>query len=134
MKRGKTDGKKSLAAVLAEFRFDLRPQTVRSSGGEAGTEAQTPKRGEKVITLPLLLICDRWRASGAEAEANRRLNCDFVSAALRRDLLLSEKKRKRGRIAGSRAVATIRETPPPHLSSARVVVVRSLCHMAPWLR
>lgn len=81
LKQGR-GGDKSLAAVLAEFRFDLRPQTAGSWGGGAGAEAQTPERGGKVITPPPpLLMCDRQHASAAEAEANHRVNCNFASAA-----------------------------------------------------
>lgn len=139
MKRGKASlQKKKTASLQRWLGSDLicDPRPSAHGGGGEGTEAQTPRRGEKVITLPLLLICGRQRASGAEADAKRRPSRDFVSAALRRDLPLSEKniKRKRGRLAGSCAVTTIRETPPPRLPSAGAVLVRPLCHMAPWLR
>lgn len=40
-------GDKSLAAVLAEFRFDLRPHAVGSSGGGAGTEAPISRARRK---------------------------------------------------------------------------------------
>lgn len=75
VRRGRAGGKKP------RCRFDLRPRLSAHRAEEGrGTEAQTPRCGEKVITLPPLLMCVRPHASAAEAEANRRVNCNFVSA------------------------------------------------------
>lgn len=82
-----------LFETMAEAAIKASPQCWQSSDlicdprlsahREEGREQkpQTPERGEKVITPPLLLMCDRQHASAAQPEANRRAKCNFVSAA-----------------------------------------------------
>lgn len=62
---------KSLITALAVFKFDLWPQTVYSSGGEryrSQTPTESTSARRKVITLPVVLICNQQHASKAMAE------------------------------------------------------------------
>lgn len=112
------------------FKFDLWPRTVYSSGGERN-RSQTPTEStsshRKVITLPVLLICDHQHASKDMAEQIIMWTVICVGA-LCCDLLFREKKNPcTASVSLSISCSTtpiyltIRETLQSHLFSAHVV-------------